>query len=94
MNIRVEHGDCLKVMRLLVAEGVQVDSVLTDPTGAAAMRGGFRSILIEREAEYIADIKRRIAHQRGAETARARRPERMRAHRMALEASMTEQVNG
>ncbi|HEV8492853.1 MAG TPA: DNA methyltransferase [Candidatus Angelobacter sp.] len=30
-------------------------------TGAAAMREGFNSILIEREAEYVADIQRRIA---------------------------------
>ncbi len=36
----------------------------------------------------------RTPHQRGAETARARRLERMRAHRTALEASMTERVNG
>lgn len=31
-------------------------------TGMACMREGFRAILIEREAEYVADIKRRIAH--------------------------------
>jgi site-specific DNA-methyltransferase (adenine-specific) len=34
-------------------------------TGMAAMREGFRAILIEREAEYVADIKRRLAHVRG-----------------------------
>lgn len=34
-------------------------------TGMACMREGFRAILIEREAEYVADIKRRIAHVRG-----------------------------
>lgn len=34
-------------------------------TGMACMREGFPSILIEREAEYVADINRRIAHVRG-----------------------------
>jgi site-specific DNA-methyltransferase (adenine-specific) len=29
--VRVEHGDCLDVMRRLIADGVQVDSVVTDP---------------------------------------------------------------
>lgn len=34
-------------------------------TGMACMREGFNAILIEREAEYVADIKRRIAHVSG-----------------------------
>ena len=34
-------------------------------TGMAAMREGFDAVLIEREAEYVADIKRRIAHVSG-----------------------------
>jgi site-specific DNA-methyltransferase (adenine-specific) len=34
-------------------------------TGMACMREGFSAILIEREAEYVADIKRRIAHVQG-----------------------------
>ncbi|HXJ57231.1 MAG TPA: DNA methyltransferase [Verrucomicrobiae bacterium] len=34
-------------------------------TGMACMREGFDAILIEREAEYVADIKRRIAHVSG-----------------------------
>jgi site-specific DNA-methyltransferase (adenine-specific) len=34
-------------------------------TGMAAMREGFNAILIEREVEYVADIKRRIAHVQG-----------------------------
>lgn len=34
-------------------------------TGMACMREGFRAVLIEREAEYVADIKRRIAHVKG-----------------------------
>lgn len=29
--MRVEHGDCLEVMRRLADEGVQVDAVVTDP---------------------------------------------------------------
>jgi site-specific DNA-methyltransferase (adenine-specific) len=34
-------------------------------TGMACMREGFNAILIEREAEYVADIKRRLAHVSG-----------------------------
>lgn len=34
-------------------------------TGMACMREGFECVLIEREAEYVEDIKRRIAHVRG-----------------------------
>src|SRR5690606_29277899 len=30
-GMRVEHGDCLEVMMDLILEGVQVDSVVTDP---------------------------------------------------------------
>ena len=37
-------------------------------TGMACMREGFDAILIEREAEYVADIKRRIAHVSGEDT--------------------------
>jgi site-specific DNA-methyltransferase (adenine-specific) len=37
-------------------------------TGMACMREGFDAILIEREAEYVADIKRRIGHVSGADT--------------------------
>lgn len=31
MTIRIEHGDCLEVMARLAVDGVQVDSVVTDP---------------------------------------------------------------
>lgn len=34
-------------------------------TGMACLREGFNAILIEREAEYVADIQRRLAHVRG-----------------------------
>jgi DNA modification methylase len=34
-------------------------------TGMACMREGFSAVLIEREAEYVADIRRRIAHVSG-----------------------------
>lgn len=34
-------------------------------TGMACMREGFNAILIEREAEYVADIRRRVAHVKG-----------------------------
>lgn len=55
------------LVRLITPPG----GVVLDPfagsgtTGMACMREGFHSILIEREAEYVADIKRRIAHVRG-----------------------------
>lgn len=38
------------------------------PTGMACMREGFHCTLIEREAEYVDDIKRRVAHVSGADT--------------------------
>lgn len=37
-------------------------------TGMAAMREGFDAILIEREAEYIADIRRRLDHVAGLDS--------------------------
>ena len=37
-------------------------------TGMAAMREGFNAILIEREAEYVADIQRRLDHVHGHDT--------------------------
>ena len=37
-------------------------------TGMACLREGFNAILIEREAEYVQDIKSRIAHVSGADT--------------------------
>ncbi len=37
-------------------------------TGMACLAEGFDCILIELEAEYIADIRRRIAHVSGADT--------------------------
>jgi hypothetical protein len=36
-------------------------------TGMACLREGFSAVLIEREAEYIADIHRRLAHVRGSD---------------------------
>lgn len=53
--------------RLLTPRG----GLILDPfagsgtTGMAAMREGFDAILIEREAEYVADIHRRLAHVKG-----------------------------
>lgn len=41
------------------------DNVAFRPETWAAMREGFRAILIEREAEYVADINRRLAHVKG-----------------------------
>ena len=37
----------------------------TGTTGLGAMNGGFDAILIEREAEYVVDIQRRLAWARG-----------------------------
>jgi site-specific DNA-methyltransferase (adenine-specific) len=37
-------------------------------TGMACLREGFRCVLIEREAEYVADIERRLAHVQGLDT--------------------------
>lgn len=37
-------------------------------TGMACLAEGFDAILVEREAEYVADIKRRIAHVSGEDT--------------------------
>lgn len=37
-------------------------------TGMACLREGFNALLIEREAEYVADILRRIGHVQGADT--------------------------
>ena len=37
-------------------------------TGMACMRESFNAILIEREAEYVADIRRRLAHVSGEDT--------------------------
>ena len=38
-------------------------------TGVACLREGFDALLIEREAEYVADIRRRLAHPGGGGTA-------------------------
>ena len=37
-------------------------------TGMACMREGFNAILIEREAAFVADIRRRIDHVRGEDS--------------------------
>lgn len=37
-------------------------------TGMACLRESFNAILIEREAEYVADIHRRLAHVKGDDT--------------------------
>jgi len=56
--------------RLITSPG----GIVLDPfagsgsTGVACLREGFNAILIEREAEYVADIRKRIAHVSGADT--------------------------
>lgn len=44
-------------------------------TGMACLREGFRAVLIEREAEYIQDIQRRLQHVRGEDTPLFSKPE-------------------
>jgi len=59
------------LMAYLVKLVTPPGGVVLDPfagsgtTGMACMREGFRSILIEREAEYVADIRARIKHVHG-----------------------------
>jgi site-specific DNA-methyltransferase (adenine-specific) len=61
----------IDLMRYLVRLVTPPGGVVLDPfagsgsTGVAAMLEGFDSILIEREAEYVADIKRKVAYYRG-----------------------------
>ena len=50
----------------------------TGTTGAAANLEGFRSILIERETEYQADIRRRMTLTQAGPAERARRVARAR----------------
>lgn len=61
----------IDLMRYLVRLVTPPGGVVLDPfagsgsTGVAAMLEGFESILIEREAEYVADINRKVAFYRG-----------------------------
>jgi len=61
----------IDLMRYLVRLITPPGGVVLDPfagsgsTGVAAMLEGFESILIEREAEYVADINRKVAFYRG-----------------------------
>ena len=62
------------LMRWLVRMVTPPGGTVLDPfagtgtTGMACLAEGFNAILIEREAEYIADIKRRLAHVNGGDT--------------------------
>ena len=47
--------------------GAVLDPFAGSGTLVAALAEGFDAILIEREAEYVADIRRRIVHAAGAE---------------------------
>lgn len=61
-------------MRWLVRLITPPGGVVLDPfagsgtTGMACLAEGFDCILVEREAEYVADIRRRLAHVRGDDT--------------------------
>jgi site-specific DNA-methyltransferase (adenine-specific) len=58
VSVRVEPGDCVEVPP---PGGTVLDPFAgTGTTGEAATREGFKAILIEREAEYLADIDRRL----------------------------------
>lgn len=64
----------IALMRWLVRLVTPPGGIVLDPfagsgtTGEAALREGFRAVLIEREAEYVADINRRLARMRGGDT--------------------------
>lgn len=71
---RIATDDGLKpvdLMAYLVKLVTPPGGLVLDPfagsgtTGMACMREGFRAVLIEREADYVEDIKRRIAHVKG-----------------------------
>lgn len=59
------------LMRWLVRMVTPPGGTVLDPfagsgtTGMACLAEGFRAVLIEREAEYVADIRRRLAHVKG-----------------------------
>jgi site-specific DNA-methyltransferase (adenine-specific) len=62
------------LMRWLVRLITPPGGTVLDPfagsgtTGMACMAEGFDAILVEREAQYLADIRRRVAHVRGEDT--------------------------
>lgn len=57
---------CWLVRLVTPPRGIVLDPFAgTGTTGMACMAEGFDCILIEREAEYVADIKNRIAHVSG-----------------------------
>jgi DNA modification methylase len=64
----------VNLMRWLVRLVTPPGGTVLDPfagsgtTGMACMAEGFDCILVEREAEYVADIRRRIAHVAGGDT--------------------------
>ena len=65
MSVRIEHGDSREVLKALVLDPFAGSGT----TGMACMAEGFDCILVEREAEYVADIRRRIAHVSGEDGA-------------------------
>ena len=64
----------VNLMRWLVRMVTPTGGTVLDPfagsgtTGMACMAEGFNAVLIEREEEYVADIRRRIAHVKGGDT--------------------------
>ncbi len=64
----------VNLMRWLVRMVTPIGGTVLDPfagsgtTGMACMAEGFNAVLIEREEEYVADIRRRIAHVKGGDT--------------------------
>jgi DNA modification methylase len=65
MAVIVHHGDSRDVLKTIA--DASIDSCVCDPPYAllACIGEGFNAILIEREAEYVADIHRRIAWVKG-----------------------------
>ena len=89
------------LMRWLVRLITPPGGTVLDPfagsgtTGMACLAEGFDCILVEREAEYIADIKRRIAHVRGDDTPLFNKLERgaPNAPRKTIRAARSSRIN-
>lgn len=56
-EIELYNGDCLKVMDELIARGVKVDAVITDPPYELEKHGGTRSAMAKRAAKVRDEIE-------------------------------------
>ena len=72
MVVAIHHGDCVEVMGALLQQVLPVGGHALDPfagsgTTLCAAPEGVEVVGIEREAEYVATARARIAHWRPAE---------------------------